>query len=1306
MAREGAHEGQDHDVVHDHHREHTNGIQPLPTVDDRARAKIQTLNTDFFPVNILLKPFDELKALAELARSAMLGNEHSVMLFVAKINTLGCFSHASSKGAVPVESFDSLAALETFYFNDEEQQAIEIFYLDELVDILIAATFVGPLAKPLPSVSLGKFFGQLSRAAQWIEVLVKESSSDDEILAQFASFITDLTVENIPDVPPALRPIADRSQKFSSEIERIFAAWMTVNPIALWAELTQVNQQPEIQRGLTICSDKEVVWQQNFDASFSTENLLMVYLPGVTSEVVKRSDGVYSTKVPKWAATGKIWFARQPTEAEDARMKDCLRVWEKKIIPDQWLSTTLEGLLRVGMPYFPHKMKFPDSYLVITNPPEIRAHMKVFTPPLTALPKVRKVDQPAVQSAPKPEVITPTLARPVHVAVFWKVESTSEEVQVHILNGSKVVASNLPREGEHLVTLFEDQFDHSQLTINAIPHGGEPVNGNIEFNGEVEVLPVPQEGDLKEPAEPKLPDDVLKEFEEPKPIVESRHVVRMTYSFKQKNHSDMVVPIGPIDGWRDGNWNAKRQTINVSFEPALQRSATFIISSSDPNRVSVKAARVTVKGWYDDWLKKWYHKPLLPGLDRQRIADKLGVDIVTKEQPFQLPTKSFATFDIDVKAPGEPGEKPVVITVTAGLQKVGEPKFKDPVVGKAQVTHQSFTFPEGNKINIFVEPIGGRWRLLGAPTADPLDAAQIDVLAVHAGLLPNDDILLFTPSTRPGWVGRTINNLGFMETGLFNPMKDHSASTVFVTDEAPMKPLRNLFCAGHVHLPDGRLLIAGGHTISPLNWLGWFNGQRGEQNKNQDKRVYLYDQRRNQWRERSSMKHGRWYPTLTVMSDGKVLIASGSPGALLPVPEGNYFKKLGYANKAGQEGIYPAGYDDTLVNFNPHYRAELEYCFFDPEGEEIVYPPHKHKKFTDDKQLTTYPLSFALPAGKGAPAGGLLSIDRERSHLFRYHPESGGVQAHITLQKTYFLENGSMRTFPVYGSAALLTVGFGCSKAYVFVAGGGNARFKGMRKNSLSTKTAEIFEYDPSASLDQQAGWRSLPDMKHNRFMSDVTILPDGAVLVSGGAKLGYSNGNSVPVRRSEIFSPKHQQAGGSFREVAEQARECRYHSTALLLRDATVVSMGSTGGFPPEAVANDFRVEVFDPPYLWRGRRVTLKNVPQSVFYGEIFTIYFTLSKKPDLAQIVLMHLGSVTHANNMGQRRVNLEVVSTAAFESTRDGETFIDGAKVRAPENGTIAPPGPHTLFFVNNRQVPSVGKTLILSDLSRHRPVSKL
>jgi hypothetical protein len=76
-----------------------------------------------------------------------------------------------------------------------------------------------------------------------------------------------------------------------------------------------------------------------------------------------------------------------------------------------------------------------------------------------------------------------------------------------------------------------------------------------------------------------------------------------------------------------------------------------------------------------------------------------------------------------------------------------------------------------------------------------------------------------------------------------------------------------LFCAGHDFLPDGRLLVAGGH-IRDLHGLPNAN---------------VFDPATGTWTALPAMAAGRWYPTNTTLPNGEVVTLGGTDSAAVQV---------------------------------------------------------------------------------------------------------------------------------------------------------------------------------------------------------------------------------------------------------------------------------------------------------------------------------------------------------------------------------------------------------------------------------------
>lgn len=202
------------------------------------------------------------------------------------------------------------------------------------------------------------------------------------------------------------------------------------------------------------------------------------------------------------------------------------------------------------------------------------------------------------------------------------------------------------------------------------------------------------------------------------------------------------------------------------------------------------------------------------------------------------------------------------------------------------------------------------------------------------------------------------------------------------------------------------------------------------------------------------------------------------------------------------------------------------------------------------------------------------------------------------------------------------------------------------------------------------AQWRETMPMRFPRSFHNLTLLPDGNVLVTGGGKNTGGGANpSLPVLDAELWSPGSER----WTTMAAMQKSRQYHSTALLLPDGRVVVAGSGrfAGAPDELTA-----EIYSPGYLFRGPRPSITSAPTStVGYGNRFTV-----NSPDAGQIAsatLVRPGAVTHAYDQSQRFLNLTFT------------TGVGALTITAPANANLAPPGYYLLFVVNTNGVPSVG-----------------
>jgi hypothetical protein len=197
--------------------------------------------------------------------------------------------------------------------------------------------------------------------------------------------------------------------------------------------------------------------------------------------------------------------------------------------------------------------------------------------------------------------------------------------------------------------------------------------------------------------------------------------------------------------------------------------------------------------------------------------------------------------------------------------------------------------------------------------------------------------------------------------------------------------------------------------------------------------------------------------------------------------------------------------------------------------------------------------------------------------------------------------------------------------------------------------------------------WQPTGSMTYARSFLNLTALPDGTVLATGGdtEKSGYNDANGV--LPAEVWNP----SSGQWRAVASMSEVRLYHSVALLLPDGRVFVSGGGGD---SGVADHKSAQIYSPSYLFKGPRPVISSAPSTVQYNSS-----TFIGTPDASSItsaMLIRTGSVTHAFDQNTRAIPLSVSQASG------------GLNVQLPASGATAPPGYYMLFIVNGNGVPSV------------------
>ena len=284
---------------------------------------------------------------------------------------------------------------------------------------------------------------------------------------------------------------------------------------------------------------------------------------------------------------------------------------------------------------------------------------------------------------------------------------------------------------------------------------------------------------------------------------------------------------------------------------------------------------------------------------------------------------------------------------------------------------------------------------------------------------------------------------------------------------------------------------------------------------------------------------------------------------------------------------------------------------------------------------------------------------------------------------SYLLPNGKIYTMgPKEDVSFTLDV---ANKAWARVAGasgrtlGSSVMYrpgKILYTGGAASQTGTSNAYSGASTLDLTAAspaWQPTSPMSSARFYHTLTNLADGTVLAVGGTATAPGNA-TTGVLGAEIWNP----ATGTWSPAGSMSAARNYHSTALLLPDATVLVSGG-GHEDGLGDAGQYSAQIYSPAYLSNGPRPTISSAPAMAANSSQLTL--ATPDASSVSAVNLVSLGADTHQIDMNQHFVPL------AFTSAGGQLT------VQTPDTST-APPGSYMLFIVNGSGVPSVASIVQL------------
>ena len=442
------------------------------------------------------------------------------------------------------------------------------------------------------------------------------------------------------------------------------------------------------------------------------------------------------------------------------------------------------------------------------------------------------------------------------------------------------------------------------------------------------------------------------------------------------------------------------------------------------------------------------------------------------------------------------------------------------------------------------------------------DLFDLSNVAVHASLLYTGQVLYWGRRANPK--GVDPKNPGMTAPSTLN----ESSTKAFLWDPSTKKsepiakePLGsanqtvNLFCSGHCFLPDGTLLIVGGHL------------EKDGKGVNQ---ACIFDPHEKQFTALPPMLAGRWYPSALTLPDGRALVISGSQENYAPYMIPQIWPSGTKDAKAWIEVKEASAQDNVFLNLYP--RVHLS-----PKGHIFMAGPQAQSAFLEIKDANGIDIKSKNKDEKGERqvVGTWRDAKTVRPGGFRDYAPSvmydsgkimyigGGVEKGGPTNMAAFIdlndptpawktETTNMKNARRQFNATVLPDGT------VLVTGG----TKGEGFNLLGEKDTvhEAELWDPETKR-----WTTMAKESADRcYHSIALLLPDGRVLSAGGGEWGDARPQDC-LTNAQLFEPPYLFGKGTRPTIVKAPQETTYGGnidvtlgTSDLINKVSWVRLGS----------------------------------------------------------------------------------------------------------------------------------------------------